>query len=71
MASYKKHLVPCPTCQKDVLDHMEVCPFCKAQISPKSPGSGLDKAQLRRWKIILNVVGFAVAAAVILWRLLR
>lgn len=38
-----KHIVPCPHCGEDMLDHMKSCPHCKKEVTfawsrePRSP----------------------------------
>lgn len=70
MSGYKKHLMPCPHCGKDVLDHMRLCPFCKGQLEPQIR-EGWPEEKIRGIRKTLNIIGFLVAAALILWRLLR
>lgn len=70
MAGYEKHLLPCPHCGKDVLDHMRECPFCKGQLEPQTK-EGWPEEKIRGIRKTLNIIGFLVAAALILWRFLR
>lgn len=67
---FKKHLTACPHCGRDVLDHMAACPFCKGELIPRS-GKPMAPEQLKRLKLMLNIVGFALAVLFLLWRMLR
>jgi len=62
----EKHTLPCPHCGKGVLDHMTQCPFCNGALQPAGY-KPLDEQKRRRIKIIANIIGFAIAAAVALW----
>jgi len=62
----EKHLVKCPHCGRDVLDHMTECPFCHGALMPGGRRP-LDPDKLRRARRALNAVGFAIAAAVVAW----
>lgn len=66
--AFEKHTVDCPHCGKAVLDHMTQCPFCSGALEPAGYRP-MDDKKRRRVKIIANVIGFAAAAAVILWLL--
>ena len=70
MRNLSRHLVPCAHCGKDVLDHMGECPFCHQKLNP-AYSQGFPKETIRRIRLILNIIGFAVAAAFIIWRLVR
>ncbi len=70
MSSYRRHLVACPECGKDVLDHMRECPFCHAKLTPLTGGAWPEE-KVRRIRKQLNIIGFVIAAAFLLWRLLR
>lgn len=59
MKGFKRHLVPCPSCGKDILYHMSQCPFCKAEVvsnyyKPMDP----EKAKKIKW--ILAIIGFII-----------
>jgi len=61
--STAKHIVPCPYCGKDALDHMTVCPSCSGELKPK----GYVPASPGKYKFVKRGVGamFWIAAAVI------
>ena len=67
-ASLQKHIVLCPHCGKEALDHMTRCPSCGGELTPRGydPRSG-EKLQPVR-KALLIVFGIA-AAAVVIWLL--
>lgn len=62
---YKKHLVKCPHCGKDVLDHMTECPFCHGELTPGGI-KPLDREKLERTKRIINLVFFIIAGVIII-----
>ncbi|MHC1786312.1 MAG: hypothetical protein AB9880_04580 [Christensenellales bacterium] len=66
----KRHLVPCPRCGREVLDHVLLCPFCGGALEPMG-ARGEDPEQIRRRKRVLSIIGFLIAAALLTWRLLR
>ena len=66
--SYQKHLVTCPQCRKEALDHMETCPFCGGAL--KKAG-GMTPEEIKRTRRALNIAGFILAAGLILWRILK
>lgn len=70
MSDYRRHLVACPHCGKDVLDHMRECPFCHGALQPLNRGPWPEE-RIRRIRRILNIAGFIVAAALLLWRFTR
>lgn len=69
--SIRRHVVPCPHCNKEVLDHMTECPFCKGKLKPRYYTSSRDATQAKNLKRTMNVIGFAIAAVMVIWLLLR
>ena len=67
--SVQRHLVKCPHCGRDVLDHLTVCSFCEGALQPLMREVRSDE-QLQKTKNTLRVIGFAIAAGLLLWRLL-
>ena len=67
--SLRRHLVSYPHCGRDVLDHMAVCPFCDGTLQTPARRAGVQE-QLKKAKTILRIIGFAVAALLLLWRLM-
>ncbi len=57
VTGYEKHLVKCPSCGRDILDHMTACPFCKAPVAP-AVFQPLGDRVTRRIRIILAIVLF-------------
>lgn len=57
---FEKHLVPCPKCGKDILDHMTRCPFCKEAVSPAAY-QPMSPDQQRKIKLVLTVVSCILA----------
>lgn len=66
--SVERHLAPCPHCDKQVLDHMSACPFCGGALSPSLP-SGQRPDGIKRLRRRLSIIGFVIAAALVIWRL--
>ena len=61
--SYEKHLVHCPNCGKDVLDHMTQCPFCKGPLKP-SGYDPKDAESLKKIKRVLTILLSVIAVIV-------
>ena len=65
-ASLQKHLVSCPVCGKEVLDHMTRCHFCGEELTPRGYDSrNFEKLQPVR-RALLIVFGVA-AAVLVVW----
>lgn len=61
---YERHIVQCPECGADMLDHMTECPKCGAEVNfgglkPISPET------LRRVRIVALVVGIIIALIIV------
>lgn len=63
---YERHLVPCPSCGKDILYHMTQCPFCKKTISPAGY-QPMNPDQQRKVKLVLTVVLFIIVGILLLF----
>jgi DNA-binding helix-hairpin-helix protein with protein kinase domain len=61
---FEKHLVKCPLCGRDVLDHMKECPFCKGELEGSSY-NGIDPESRNRIRKVLTVV--FISAAVLIY----
>lgn len=61
----ERHVVVCPHCGKNVLDHMTECPHCKGALQPAGYRP-VDPAKYKKIKLICTVVGIAVAVAVVI-----
>lgn len=59
-----KHIVKCPHCQKDILDHMRECPFCKGTLTPQGY-TPMNVRTKKKLKIILTFSLTAIAIAII------
>ncbi len=63
--STKKHIVSCPACGKDVLDHMTECPFCHGSLTPKGyAGPQSENYEVIRKWMRIGFIAVAVVAAV-------
>lgn len=60
-SGFEKHLVPCPNCGRDILDHMTQCPFCKAEVTP-SAYQPADPEKLKKVRLYLTIALCIVAA---------
>lgn len=65
-AKLEKHVVVCPHCGKNVLDHMDKCPYCEGELTPKGYRPMNEKV-MRRVKIISSAVLIAVAVGIAIW----
>ena len=64
-----RHVVTCPHCGADALDHMTACPQCGGALTPRGdPGSEDNVRRIRR---LSNLAGIPVIVGVLLWLLLR
>ena len=63
-ARAESHIVLCPHCGKNVLDHMTKCPHCNGVLVPKGY-KPVDPEKFKKIKLACSVVGVAVAIAVI------
>ncbi|MDD4328088.1 MAG: hypothetical protein PHN99_05980 [Eubacteriales bacterium] len=53
--AYEKHIIKCPACGKDALDHMTECPSCKAKLTPLNY-QPMDSSVTRKIRLVLTVV---------------
>ena len=63
--SYERHIVKCPLCGRDVLDHMTECPFCKQEITV-SGYKPMSEGTIKTVKIVALIAGIIIAAVIIL-----
>lgn len=66
---WEKHVVPCAHCGRDVLDHMTQCPFCGGVLAPRGY-RGANEENMKKIKRAANIIGFALAIALIAWLLI-
>lgn len=70
-ARMQKHIVICPHCGKEVLDHMTECPFCKGELKPAGyrPPDENKMKKVRRISLIVGiVVALGIFLAIVLWK---
>ena len=67
-ASLQKHIVLCPHCGKEALDHMTKCPSCGGELSPRGYDPRNDE-KLRPVRRVLMIMFGVLAAAVVFWLL--
>lgn len=58
-----RHIIVCPHCGQDVLDHMTECPHCKGKLVPQGYRP-VDAGKYKKIKLISTIVGIAVAIAI-------
>ena len=63
LSNYEKHLVPCPHCGKDILDHFTECPHCGGAVDPL--GYCGDEKKLARAKRISTIVGVILSIGLV------
>ncbi len=63
-AQLEKHAVPCPHCQKSVLDHMTRCPYCGGALVPKGYAP-MDEEKKRKVRNVCYIAGFAIAIVIV------
>lgn len=61
----RRHIVICPHCGKEVLDHMTECPHCKGELMPAGYRPP-DEKTLRKVKRVCLIVGVIVAVGIVL-----
>lgn len=64
-ARLKSHVVACPHCGKDVLDHMTQCPYCNQPITPVNYRS-MSAEKRRAIQKVTYAVGAVVAIVIII-----
>lgn len=63
-----RHITQCPSCGKDILDHMTVCPFCKAAVDPKGY-KGKNDENYETVKKISYIIIISIACICVLYML--
>ncbi len=66
--SLQKHIVLCPHCGKEALDHMTKCPSCGSELTPR----GYDSRNSEKYKPIrktLMIIFSILAAILVVWLL--
>lgn len=71
MQRLRKHIVICPHCNKEVLDHMTQCPFCKGRLTPRGYSPTMDEATKRKIKRTTSAILWTIAGFIILFILLK
>lgn len=60
-----RHIVTCPHCGKDVLDHMTKCPHCGGELTPLGYHP-MQESTKKKLKIVGYTVGIVIAIAVVI-----
>lgn len=66
--SYQHHIVHCPSCGAQALDHMRQCPSCQAELLPGGI-KPIDPEKIRRIRRLSNLIGALAAAVILAWYL--
>jgi len=61
----QKHVVICPHCGKQALDHMTECPSCHGKLVPKGYQPMFEEKTMKRIRLIVGII-LSVAALVII-----
>ncbi len=69
-ANMRKHVVICPHCGKEALDHMTECPFCRGALIPTGYRAP-DRAKLKKIRTATFAIGTVVAIALIVLILVK
>lgn len=67
---YEAHIVQCPVCGKDILDHMTQCPHCKSEITIGGI-KPISQDTIRRVRLIALIVGIIIAVVIIVPLLMK
>ena len=67
---YERHVVQCPVCGKDILDHMTQCPYCKSEITIGGV-KPISQDTIRRVRMIALIVGVIIALVIIVPLLMK
>ena len=59
----QKHIVKCPHCGRDVLDHMTECPDCHGKLTPQGYAPMSDEKR-KKIRYVTYGIGFAVAIVI-------
>ena len=62
--SYERHIVPCPVCGEDILDHMTTCPHCKSEITIGGV-KPMSQETIKKVRLIALIVGVIIALVII------
>ncbi len=68
ITNYEKHVIKCPSCGKDVLDHMAICPYCQGKLQVGY--SELSKKTKKTVKIVLWIILGALSVTLIILKVL-
>ena len=58
-----KHIVTCPHCGKEALDHMTKCPHCGGELTPAGY-KPMDEGKRKKIRLVTYSIGIAVAIAI-------
>lgn len=64
-SNLEKHLIACPHCGKQVLDHFTQCPHCKGELTPSGYTGKHDIKAQEKIRTVLFVILLAVALFVL------
>ena len=65
----QKHVVICPHCGKQALDHMTECPSCHERLVPKGYSPMIEEKTLKKIRLVVGIVLSVMALAIIIIKL--
>lgn len=65
----QKHVVICPHCGAQMLDHMTECKKCGGELTPKGYSPMMSDDTRKKIRIIVWIVLSVLAILIILWRI--
>lgn len=65
----QKHIVQCPHCGAQALDHMTQCPKCKGELTPRGYTPMMESKTLKKVKTVMWIVLSIIALALIMCRI--
>ena len=68
----ERHVVKCPHCGKDVLDHFTECPHCKGKLeSAYYDTTNLNSAGRQKLRAIYVIITVFIVVAIVVWRSIK
>lgn len=71
MERLRKHIVTCPHCGKEALDHMTRCPSCGGTLTPRGYNPTMSEESRKRFKRTVSWILWPIAIALIVFYFVR
>lgn len=65
-AKLERHVVRCPHCGENALDHMTKCPHCGGELTPRGYRPP-DEEKMKKVRTWCYIIGFAVFAVIVVF----